>query len=284
MQSLDKCLYFLNCRLFSLNIDFTVSYEELQPRFFIFPHMIAKSTARFFLSLTQLFYLTDLLLHRLHNRFQHLDAREIFGISFYDRPRGIGSRGPHQHLIDCLLVCVPFFTVAPVFVRDFPLFCRSLHALLKAAFLLIFINMNPEFHDHRAKIRHVLFHLIDFLIRPFPVRLTAEALDPLHHHAPVPGAVEDGNVTVFGQSGPEAPEVMTRLFVRFRAGDWMALKATGIKGFCDLAETGWTQVDVVGSLIDYKECGAFERSQLVFISKIGPMVIMGIFPVLFLYP
>ena len=26
---------------------------------------------------------------------------------------------------------------------------------------------------------------------------------------------------------------MTRLFVRFRAGDWMDLKATGIKGFCD---------------------------------------------------
>lgn len=50
-----------------------------------------------------------------------------------------------------------------------------------------------------------------------------------------------------------------------------------IKGFCDLAETGWTQVDVVGSLIDYKECGAFERSQLVFISKIGPMVIKKIF-------
>ena len=28
-----------------------------------------------------------------------------------------------------------------------------------------------------------------------------------------------------------------------------------IKGFCDLKETGWTQVDVVGSPIDYKECG-----------------------------
>ena len=32
-----------------------------------------------------------------------------------------------------------------------------------------------------------------------------------------------------------------------------------------------------GSLIDYKACGAFERSQLVFISKIGPMVIKKIF-------
>lgn len=50
-----------------------------------------------------------------------------------------------------------------------------------------------------------------------------------------------------------------------------------IKGFCNLTETGWTQVDVVGSLIDYKECGTFERSQLVFISKIGPMLIKKIF-------
>ena len=49
------------------------------------------------------------------------------------------------------------------------------------------------------------------------------------------------------------------------------------KGFCNLKETGWTQVDVVGSLIDYKESEAFEKSQLVFISKIGPMVIKKIF-------
>ena len=48
------------------------------------------------------------------------------------------------------------------------------------------------------------------------------------------------------------------------------------KGFCNLKETGWTQVDVVGQLIDYKESEAFEKSQLVFISKIGPMVIKKI--------
>lgn len=49
-----------------------------------------------------------------------------------------------------------------------------------------------------------------------------------------------------------------------------------VKGFCNLEETGWTQVDVVGALIDYKESEAFEKSQLVFISKIGPMVIKKI--------
>ena len=50
-----------------------------------------------------------------------------------------------------------------------------------------------------------------------------------------------------------------------------------IKGFCNLSEHGWTQVDVVGSLIDYKKSEPFEKSQLVFISKTGPAVIKRIF-------
>lgn len=52
-----------------------------------------------------------------------------------------------------------------------------------------------------------------------------------------------------------------------------------VKGFCRLKEIGWTQVDVVGSLIDYKQAETEEEtlSQLVFISKIGPMVIKKIF-------
>lgn len=52
-----------------------------------------------------------------------------------------------------------------------------------------------------------------------------------------------------------------------------------VKGFCHLKETGWTQVDVVGSLIDYKQAETEEEtlSQLVFISKIGPAIIKKIF-------
>ncbi len=52
-----------------------------------------------------------------------------------------------------------------------------------------------------------------------------------------------------------------------------------VKGFCRLKEIGWTQVDVVGSLIDYKQAETEEEtlSQLVFISKIGPVVIKKIF-------
>lgn len=49
-----------------------------------------------------------------------------------------------------------------------------------------------------------------------------------------------------------------------------------VKGFCNLADRGFTQVDVVGNLIDYKESETFEKSQLVFISKIGPQVIRSI--------
>lgn len=57
----------------------------------------------------------------------------------------------------------------------------------------------------------------------------------------------------------------------------IAVDVHRIKGFCKLEEKGWNQVDVVGSLIDYKACDEFEKSQLVFISKIGPMVIKNIF-------
>ena len=50
-----------------------------------------------------------------------------------------------------------------------------------------------------------------------------------------------------------------------------------VKGFCNLKESGWTQIDVVGSLVDFKETSTFEKSQLVFISKIGPAAIKTIF-------
>ena len=48
------------------------------------------------------------------------------------------------------------------------------------------------------------------------------------------------------------------------------------KGFCKLEGCGWNQVDVVGTLIDYKPSESFEKSQLVFISKVGPAVIKTI--------
>lgn len=48
-----------------------------------------------------------------------------------------------------------------------------------------------------------------------------------------------------------------------------------MKGFLPL-DTGWHQVDAVGSRIDYKPCPARERGELVLISKIGPAIIRPI--------
>ena len=50
-----------------------------------------------------------------------------------------------------------------------------------------------------------------------------------------------------------------------------------IKGFFNIKERGWCQVDVVGDRTDYKPCPAKERSQLVIISRIGPAIIKEIF-------
>lgn len=49
------------------------------------------------------------------------------------------------------------------------------------------------------------------------------------------------------------------------------------KGFFCLKEEGWTQIDVVGSRIDFKPCEPQEKSQLVFISRIGIALIKKIF-------
>nr|WP_072903821.1 CobW family GTP-binding protein [Hathewaya proteolytica] len=49
-----------------------------------------------------------------------------------------------------------------------------------------------------------------------------------------------------------------------------------IKGFFNLKESGWNEVNVVGDLVDFDPCDAKEISQLVFISKVGPQIIRTI--------
>ena len=50
-----------------------------------------------------------------------------------------------------------------------------------------------------------------------------------------------------------------------------------IKGFFNLYENGWNQIDLVGKQIDYKPCNPKEKSQIVFISKIGTNIIKKIY-------
>ena len=48
------------------------------------------------------------------------------------------------------------------------------------------------------------------------------------------------------------------------------------KGFFHLSGKGWNQIDLVGKRVDVKPCEPQEKSQMVFISKIGPAVIRKI--------
>jgi G3E family GTPase len=50
-----------------------------------------------------------------------------------------------------------------------------------------------------------------------------------------------------------------------------------VKGFFNLSDLGWNQIDLVGKQIDYKTCEQQEKSQFVFISKIGPSLIKKIY-------
>lgn len=53
----------------------------------------------------------------------------------------------------------------------------------------------------------------------------------------------------------------------------VAPDAYRIKGFCNLQESGWNQIDAVRLLIDCKPSSERDCSQLVFISRIGPAII-----------
>ena len=70
---------------------------------------------------------------------------------------------------------------------------------------------------------------VHLVVGALPVAFLAVALDALHHHAAVPGAVKDGEVAAAGQARPEAPEIVPGLFVRLRGGDGVHVKAPGVQ-------------------------------------------------------
>ena len=93
--------------------------------------------------------------------------------------------------------------------------------------------MDPEFHDHSTPVGKFLLEFIDLIVCTSPVVLTAKTFQSFHHHSSIPGPVKYGNVSIFRQPCPETPQIMTGFFMRFRAGDGMYLKTTGIKSFRD---------------------------------------------------
>src|SRR5208337_3808720 len=99
-----------------------------------------------------------------------------------------------------------------VFVGDFPLLVGRILPFLETAKLLRGINLQPKLHDHGAKIDKLPLEVVDLVVSPFPVALAAKALDALHQHAAVPGAVEDRDMPRLGNAPPKTPEIMMGLF------------------------------------------------------------------------
>ena len=75
----------------------------------------------------------------------------------------------------------------------------------------------------------LLFKLVHLIIGPLPVVLRAEPLQALHHYPAVPASVKNGDVPIFGQAGPEAPQIVPGLFVGLGAGHWVDLEAPGVQ-------------------------------------------------------
>ena len=144
-------------------------------------------------------------------------------------PGGVFGAGLGQHLVHGHLVLGPLLPVAPVLVGDLPLLLGGVLALGEAGQLGVLVDVDPEFDHHRAPVGQIALEFVDLVVGPLPVLLAAEALQPLHHHPAVPGAVEDADMTGARQARPEAPQVLAIQLVGQRRGDGMHVKAPGVQ-------------------------------------------------------
>ena len=148
-------------------------------------------------------------------------------------PRRISRTSLLEHLIDRLLILIPFLTVSPVLIRDLPLFLRIVLTVIKPRKLCILVDLNPEFDDHSSPVGQFFLKFVHFIVRTFPVVFAAESFQTFHHDTAIPGAVKNCDMTVLWKSRPETPQIMAGFFVWFRAGDRMHLVSAWIKCTCD---------------------------------------------------
>ena len=74
-------------------------------------------------------------------------------------------------------------------------------------------------------------HIVDLLVGPVPFGLRTEVLDPFHHDASIPGAVENRNVAVLRHIVPEPPEIV----VGFFDAAWRSRRADLIASWIQMA-------------------------------------------------
>ena len=134
-----------------------------------------------------------------------------------------------EHFIDSFLILIPFFTIAPVFIRNLPLFFRVVLPLRKTFQLRIFVDLYPEFNNHSAPVMQFFFKLINFIIRTFPVIFTAESLKTFHHNTSIPCTVKNCDMSILRKPCPKSPEIMSCFFMRLRTCDRLHLISARIQ-------------------------------------------------------
>ena len=89
--------------------------------------------------------------------------------------------------------------------------------------------MNPELYQQSAALLQIGLKVVDFPVGAPPVRLAAEALNPLDEDATVPGAVKNRNVAALREPLVEAPEEVAFFLFRCRARNRERRIAAGIE-------------------------------------------------------
>lgn len=133
---------------------------------------------------------------------------EPLEVSWDDAPRGVGCVGPKEHLFRRLVVLCPLASIAPIFIRDFPMLVGVGFASFEPYKLFFFRDVEVDFDEDRAVVRQLFLEAVDLFEGPFPLLLFGKTFHPFHKNASVPRAVKDGDVPVGRESGPETPEVV----------------------------------------------------------------------------
>ena len=92
----------------------------------------------------------------------------------------------------------------------FPAFPWRPDAFFQPLVLLGLGCVQENLHQPHAIGQQQCLEIIDFLEGIPPTRLRREAIDPLHQHPAVPGAIEHGDFAIAGQALPEPPQIMAR--------------------------------------------------------------------------
>ena len=144
-------------------------------------------------------------------------------------PRRQRSVGQAQHVRDGGVVLRPLLPVAPVLRRELPRLEGIVAAALETAQLLLVRHVHPELDDDHSFFGQAVLEVVDLLIRPAPLDLGGQVLDPFDEDPAVPTAVEDGHAAPSGQRRPEAPQEVVAQLVGRRCGERRDVHVPGVE-------------------------------------------------------